>query len=211
MTIAPDEMLLDQFMAEFDATIAEHLVIDAPPEVVYRATRNLDFLEVSSPLVDTAMFLRGLPDKIARRVRNEPPPPAPPEMHINELFDGTADPEVLQGWLALGEVPDRELLFGAVGKVWQPDIEWKTVKAEEFKDFAEPDFAKIAVAFSLRGYGTGRTLLSYEARTKGTDDEASDKFLRYWWLVRKVVGYIMRAALTTIDENIEKELTATSA
>ena len=30
----------------------------------------------------------------------------------------------LPGRLVLGETPGRELAFGAVGKFWQPDIEW---------------------------------------------------------------------------------------
>lgn len=205
MAIGPDEMLIDDIMPEFDATIVEHIVIDAPPEAVYQAAREMDFLQVRSPIVDAAMFLRGVPDKIGRRIRNEPPPPAPPAMRLSEMFDGQADANALEGWLALGEVPGRELVFGAVGKVWQPDIEWKTVLSDEFKDFAEPDFAKLAVGFSARHYGSNRTLLSYEARTKATDDEARRKFLRYWWLVRRFAGHIMRAALMSVRSLAEEE------
>ncbi len=205
MAIGPDEMLIDEIMPEFDATIVEHLVIDAPPDVVYRAARDMDFLQVHSPIVDAAMFIRGVPDKLGRRIRNEPPPPAPPAMRLTDMFDGHADPDVLEGWLALGEVPGRELVFGAVGKVWQPDIDWMAVPADGFKDFAEPDFAKIAAGFSARHYGAHRTLLSYEARTQGTDEHARRKFLRYWWLVRRFVSYVMRAALTTVKDLAEKE------
>ena len=203
MAIGPDEMLIDEVMPKFDATIVEHLVIDAPPEAVYRAARDMDFLQVRSPMLDAAMFVRGLPDKIVRTVRNEPPPPAPPRMRLSDMFEGEADPDVLEGWLALGEVPGRELVFGAVGKVWQPDIDWKAVPSDEFRDFAEPDFAKLAVGFSARHYGEGRTLLSYEARTQGTDAEARRKFLRYWWLVRRFVRIVMRAAIVTVKELAE--------
>ncbi len=203
MAISADEMLIDEVMAEFDATIAEHVVVDAPPGVVYQAARDMDFLGVRSPVVDTAMFLRSLPDKIARRMRREPPPPAADAMRLSDMFDG--EPGGLEGWLAVGEVPGRELVFGAVGKVWQPDIDWKTVTAEEFTNFDEPDHARIAVAFSVRPYGSDRTVLSYEARTVATDDEARRKFLRYWWLVRRVVKYVMRAALLTVKDLAETQ------
>lgn len=196
-------MLIDDRLPHFDATITEHIVIDAPRHAVYETARNLDFLRVHSPMVDALMFVRGLPDQLARRLRRKPAPPPPPTMRLADMFDGSADPEVLEGWLALGEVPGRELVFGAIGKVWQPDIQWRSVAVEQFSEFAEPDFAKLAVGFSVRDYGPDRSLLSYEARTAGTDDAARRKFLRYWWLVRRFVRIVMRAAVVTIKEEAE--------
>lgn len=195
---APGGMLIDELLPAFDATIIEHVVIDAPPEAVYEAAREMDFLQVHSPMLDAIMLARGLPARIGHMLRDGPAPPPPPAMRLADMFDGSADVEVLPGWVALGEVPGKELVFGAVGKVWQPDIDWKTVAADAFQDFAEPDYAKIAVGFSIRGYGSDRTLLSYEARTAGTDAGARRKFLRYWWLVRRFVGVVMRAAATTV-------------
>ncbi len=69
---------------------------------------------------------------------------------------------------------------------------------DEFRGFSEPDYAKLAVSFSVRHYGTERTLLSYEARTAGTDPASRRKFLRYWWVVRNFVHFVMRAAVTTV-------------
>ncbi len=46
--------------------------------------------------------------------------------------------------------------------------------------------------------------MSYEARTAGTDDAARRKFLRYWWLVRRFVHVVMRAAVVTIKESAEQ-------
>jgi hypothetical protein len=200
-------MLIDELMPDFDATIVEHVVIDAPPEAVYRATRSMDFLQIHSPMMDAAMFVRGIPLKIAQAIGNKPAPPPPPSMRLSDMFDGEADRDVLEGWLALGETPDRELTFGAIGKVWQPDIDWKTVPRDEFTAFDEPDYAKLVVGFSVRPYGTGRTILSYEARTQGTDGAATKKFLRYWWLVRRFVGHVMRAALATAKDLAERNET----
>jgi hypothetical protein len=196
-------MLIDQFLPRFDETIVEHLVIGAPPAAVYRTVREMDFLSIHSPLMDAAMFVRMLPERIGRWIRRTPPPPPPPAMRLADMFEGRADPEILEGWVPLGEEPSRELVFGAAGKVWQPQIEWRRVPPDEFASFAEPGFAKIAAGFSIRSYGEGRALLSYEARTAGTDEESRRRFRRYWWLVRLFVGVIIRAALRTAKELAE--------
>jgi hypothetical protein len=204
MATGPGEMLIDQILPEYDATIIEHIVIDAPPDVVYRAAREMDFMNVHSPMLDAAMLLRGLPVRLGRMLPNRPAPPPAPTMRLADIFDGSADPGESEAWLALGEVPGTELVFGAIGKVWQPDIDWKPVAVDAFPHFAEPDFAKIAAGFSVRHYGRDRTLLSYEARTAGTDAEASRKFLRYWWLVRRFVHFVMRAAVVTVKDLAEE-------
>ncbi len=198
-------MLIDDCLPQFDTTIIEHLVIEAPCDVVHRTTRNMDFLQIHSPIVDTLMFVRGLPGLLRRRIGRRPPPTPPPAMRLADMLDGEANADGLEGWLALGEVPERELAFGAIGRFWQPDITWKSVTAEEFPGFSEPDFAKIAAEFSARPYGRNRTLLTYEARTAGTDKSASRKFLRYWWLVRPFVRIVMRAALLTAKDLAESD------
>jgi len=208
MANRPIEMLIDELLPEFDATIIEHIVIDASPQVVYEAIREMDFMQIHSPLVDAAMAARDLPAKIGRKLGRRPAPGPPPAMRLADLFDDSAGANGLEGFLALGEVPGRELVFGAIGKVWRPDIEWKPVVTDVFRDFAEPDYAKIAVGFSVRAYGTDRTLLSYEARTVGTDDAARRKFLRYWRMVRRFVHFVMRAAVVTVKHLAEERVSA---
>ncbi len=203
--IGPSEMLIDEVLSEFDATIVEHVVIDASPDVVFEAAREMDFMRIHSPLVDALMLVRDLPARVGRRLGRRPrSSPNRPVMRLADLLDDTADPGPLEDWLGLGEVPGRELVFGAIGKVWQPDIEWRPVTAQTFREFSEPDYAKIVVGFSVRAYGTDRTLLSYEARTAGTDDAARRKFMRYWWLVRRFVRVVMRAAVVTAKDLAEE-------
>lgn len=198
-----NRMLIDGFLPRFDETIVEHVVIDAPPEAVYQTVREMDFLSIHSPLMDAAMFVRMLPDQIGRRVRKEPPPPSLRAMRLADLFEGSVEPDVFEGWAPLGEEPSRELVFGGVGKVWQLQIEWKRVPPDEFAAFTEPGFVKIAVGFSMRSYGEGRTLLTYEARSTGTDEESRRRFGRYWWLVGPFVGVVLRAALKTAKDLAE--------
>jgi hypothetical protein len=153
---------------------------------------------VRTPLLAFSMWIRGLPERWSGKVT----PPLPRLV----VADGG-----LPGWLILGERPDREIAFGAVGKFWLPVIEWRDVAQAEFSGFAEPGWGKIAANFSVLPYGERSTLLSYECRTVTTDPEARQRFLRYWWLIRPFVGHIMRATVNQIKYNAQSAASARAA
>ena len=148
-----------------------------------------------TPLLAVSMWIRGLPQRWSGTAA-----PALPRLVV---ADGG-----LPGWLMLGERPDREIAFGAVGKFWQPVIEWRDVAQADFSGFAEPGWGKIAANFSVLPYGESSTLLSYECRTVTTDPESRQRFLRYWWLIRPFVGHIMRATVNQIKANAESSASA---
>jgi len=183
-------MLIESAMPRFDTVIAEHVVVAADPSTTFHAARTLDLLTVRTPLLTVSMWIRGLPERWSGKA-------APPLPRL-VVADGG-----LPGWLVLGERPDREIAFGAVGKFWQPVIEWRDVAQAEFSGFAEPGWGKIAANFSVLPYGESSTLLSYECRTVTTDPESRRRFLRYWWLIRPFVGHIMRATVNQIKANAE--------
>jgi hypothetical protein len=183
-------MLIESAMPRFDTVIAEHVVVAADPSTTFHAARTLDLLTVRTPLLTVSMWIRGLPERWSGKA-------APPLPRL-VVADGG-----LPGWLVLGERPDREIAFGAVGKFWQPVIEWREVAQAEFSGFAEPGWGKIAANFSVLSYGESSTLLSYECRTVTTDPESRRRFLRYWWLIRPFVGHIMRATVNQIKTNAE--------
>lgn len=179
--------LIDRYLPTYDVAITEHLVVDAPDPVTFDAARDLDFMSVKSPLLAAAFLVRGLPDRLkGHRVE------VPPELRF---ATGELD---LPGWLSLGEVPGREIAFGAVGKFWKAEIEWRTVGRDEFAGFDEPGWGKIACHFLVRPDGEDRCVLSYECRTATTDEEARRRMARYWWLIRPFVGHVLRATLSTI-------------
>ena len=91
------EMLIDRALPRFDFTRVEHQVVEADPETTYAAVRRLDFLKVHSPLMDAAMWVRGVPDKVARATgrRTEPPQELP-----SLTFDGMVDGEAWAAGLA---------------------------------------------------------------------------------------------------------------
>ena len=136
----------------------------------------------------------GLPARISGHAV-EPPP---------RLVLSEGDP--LPGWLVLGERPSGELVFGAVGKFWQPNIEWHDVAADEFARFNEPEWGKIVASLSVLPYGTRATLLTYECRTVTTDPLSRQKFLRYWTVIRPFVAHIFRATVHTIRDRAQQQL-----
>jgi hypothetical protein len=184
--------LLDVHLPTYDVVLTEHLVIQADPQVVFAAAKNFDFLTTKAPLVTALMTLRSVPSRLSGRPVVTP--------HTLLLAKG---PDALPGWLHLGEIPGREVAFGAVGNFWKADIEWHDVPAEAFTAFAEPGWGKIACHLLVRPDGPGRAILTYECRTATTDLTSRVKMARYWWLIRPFVTYILRAVLRTIQGNVE--------
>jgi len=197
MPAAPPDgtpLIIDDLLPGFDVTLAAHRIVDAPVGTAWAALLALDLTRVHSPLVDTSFWIRDLPARLRGGPRPEPPP----------IVLG-ADDAALPGWLRLGERPFAELAIGAVGRFWTPSIEWRDVARTEFAAFREPGWGKIAVSFSVRPYGAIRTLVTYECRTATYDDASRRAFARYWTLIRPFVAHIMRATLSTLAADLERQ------
>lgn len=198
------EMLIDRALPHFDFTRVEHEVVEADAEATYAAVHRLDFMKIHSPLMDAAMWVRGVPDRVARATgRRTEPLQELPSLTLDGMVVGGGG---LPGWMSLDEDPPREIAFGAIGRFWQLDISWlepMPVTTEGFTAFDEAGWGKIAANFSVRPYGGGRSLLSYEARTAMTDKASRQKFGRYWTVVSPFVGVIMRATLDTVKADAE--------
>lgn len=197
-----EPLLLDAVLPDFRFSRLECTVIAAVPDVVYGAARDLDMLAIHSPLFDAVMWARGVPDRMRRR-----PVVTPPSMRVSDLFDtaagGDQEDAEAQPWIPLGERAGREIVFGAVGKVWKPAIEWRRVEPGDFTGFDEPGWAKMAAAFVVHPYGEQGSLLTYEARTACTDPASTARFGRYWTLVSPGVGIVLRGALRAIEAAAE--------
>lgn len=194
-TMRTGRMLIESAMPTYDVVIAEHLVVAAAPPATFTAARELDLLTVRTPLLTVSMWLRGLPARWSGKAT-----PPPPRLVIGEHM-------ALPGWVLLGQQPNREIAFGAVGKFWHPTIEWRDVSPEDFSGFAESGWGKIAANLSVLPYGESASLLTYECRTVTTDPGSRRRFLPYWWLIRPFVAHILRATLRQIRTNAEASAT----
>ena len=170
-------MLIDDLMPEYDAIRTEHLIADMKIDKAWDAVLDADFIETatSSRLVKGLFAIRTAGEKAVQAVtRREPEPgPEPVSMRLRDM--GTED-----DWVLLGRNEPNEIAFGAIGRFWSGETVWEQTDPEGFRRFDRPGFARIACNFSLREYGPGRTLISYECRVKATSDDARKGFMRYW-------------------------------
>jgi hypothetical protein len=193
-------MVIEELLPRYDVTLVELVVVDPDPRTAWDALYDLDLLDVHTPLLDVAFWARGLPERAARRVSGRPPLPPPTAMRFAEAGDGGDE----MPWVILGVRPGREIAFGAIGRFWQPVMSWEPVTADAFAAFDRPGWGKIAANFTVLPYGRDRAILTYEARTATTDQEARRRFGRYWTLVRPFVGHILRAVLHTAKHEAER-------
>ena len=107
------------------------------------------------------------------------PPAAPTQLR---LLDTTDAPASEGGWVLLGECPGEAIALGLVGRFWRPVISYATVERDDFRDFAEPGWAKTVYELSVHGLDDGRTLVTGLMRTATTDEHARRWFQRYWTL-----------------------------
>ncbi|WP_246868634.1 hypothetical protein [Saccharopolyspora sp. ASAGF58] len=175
---------VDDFAARYDVGAVEHLVVDAPPETMYQALRHLDLLTIRSRTADLAMWARGLPERLKRRV----PPRVPTRLTYDDLC-------ISGDWVLLGEQPGREVVFGAVGRFWTPIVRMEEITAEEFAEYGKPGRGKIVTSLSVRPYGRRGSLATYDIRTTLDDPITRRIFTLYWRTVSPFVKAIMRATL----------------
>lgn len=187
-------MLADEFAPRYDVMQAEHIVVDTEPAAAYAAVRELDFTDVRGPLVTAAMWVRGLPERWKRR--RQGPPRMPTRMTFDDMAAGS-------DWVILGENPGHEITAGVAGRFWRPVVQWRHVEAEQFTTFDEPGYGKIVMSLSVRPYGVGSSLVSYDVRVIVNDTLSRTKFDLYWTTVAPFVRSIQKATLRTIKGNAE--------
>jgi hypothetical protein len=158
--------LLDHLMPAWDARRVERRIIDAPLTAVLRSANTTDFLDAvrRNSLVKALFALRSTAERIASVVLRRPfeEPPTPSTLRLVDL------PERGE-WVRLGQTP-VEIAFGVIGRFWSGETRWTAIDRAEFAEFARPGFAKIGCNLHLTALSETRILLTYEARTKATDE-----------------------------------------
>jgi hypothetical protein len=185
---------LDAFMPGFDVVDRFQVRIKAPPDVSLAAVERINL--TSSRLV-RAIFkarewiLRSKPDDFQR-----------PTGFTSEMKS--------LGWVALKEIPGRELVFGAATKPWEANPVFRSIPAEEFLAFKEPDFVKIALTLRADPDGDSHTMFRTETRAVATDAEARRKMRWYWSLLSPGIIAIRRILLPRIKAEAEQPRLATT-
>jgi hypothetical protein len=172
-------MIVDDFLPVYDVSDAVATVVQADLATTWDALMEVDLIEVGRrrPIVGMLGALRVLPDIVSHLLHGESP--AAPPAHLR-LRDTTVLPHDQGGWVLLGERAEDEISLGLVGRFWRPVIPFAKVSPMEFRDFAEPGYAKTVYSLSVRPLSDGHTLLSGMMRTATTDEHARRWFRRYW-------------------------------
>jgi hypothetical protein len=192
----PEPLCIDRYLADYDAVSRRHLVVDAPPGRVYETRLSADLADLG-PVADTLGVLRSLPARVRAWLCGSP-------VDADQKSFRFGDLPTRGSWVRLADTGD-EFVFGAVGTLWRPDIEWVELTADAFDRFDRPGYATVVAGFSVRPYGRGRTLLTYEARTAGTDPVATRRFGRYWRVVGPFVGYVLGRVLLRVKSAAEAD------
>jgi hypothetical protein len=188
-------LLLDRLVPRHDVGRIDLVVAAAPPATAYRALREIDLLQVHTPLLDASMWVRGLP---ARLRGDAVELDAGVTMRLADLFDPGREPTgepAIDSWLPLGDEPDRALTFGVVGRFWTPTILWQPIEPADFAAFAAPGRGRIGATLAVLPYGARRSVLVYDVRAEAVEVADQRRLRRYWRVVEPFVGVVLRAVL----------------
>ena len=178
-------MLIDDYLPEYQFQASYATEIDAPVERVYPIVRKLDLRKAY--LLRVLFWLRSIPGKLAGR---------------NPLGPTLADLE-RAGLSVLEEAPSKELVTGFAGKIWTPAGGVRKINATDFRDFNDPELAKIVWSFSLEPLQGNRTRLTTHTRIQCDDPESLKKFRRYASYMRSISGMTRKSALRCIKREAE--------
>ena len=182
--------LLDRFMPEFDVRERHETSVGAPAEVTFASARTLDAHR--SPLMRGLFRAR----QLLMGGRTE-----------SATSDGSFLDEVQAlGWRVLAETPGRELVLGAVTQPWLADVVFRGLPSEDFAEFREPNYVKIAWTIQVAPLGDGGSVFRTETRAVATDAVARGRFRRYWTLVAPGIVLIRWEMLRLVKQDAERRV-----
>ena len=188
-------MLIDQYLPYYDVSDVNFVVVSAAPAQVYDLVRHVDLYR--APVIRVLFWLRTLPERLLRSKES-----AQRTRSSTLTIDDIVAPG--SGFIVLSENPGEEIVIGAVGKFWQPRLEFVNVDAADFSGFETSGYAKLAWNICVQPYGSERSLVSVEARVKAIDEASRRRFRLYWKLIGPVSRWIRRRGLALIVADAAK-------
>jgi hypothetical protein len=178
--------LLAEKLPEFDHRLSQSVFVPAPPAVVFRAIHEVRLSEM--PL---AMFMNRVRYAFQKRADTFEDQP-----YLEANWRG--------GWVPLGEVPDREVAAGLVGKFWKGDSAIDRLTTEQFASEPPPDRVKIAIDYELAPLAGG-TRLTAETRIRDPREKsAARRFHVYYALIRLGIPIVVGSGLRAIKRHAER-------
>jgi hypothetical protein len=181
------DRLLDEFIPTYEVVERHHVRVAAPAAIALAAACDMDLAQ--SPIIRAIFKTRELvlgaqPDKMRS--------PRTLLAWAKEL-----------GWAVLAEIPDREVILGAVTRPWDANPVFRPLPPQEFAGFHEPGFAKIVWTLRADPINATESVARTETRVTTTDRAARKAFRRYWSLVSPGVEVIRWISLQLVKREAE--------
>ena len=159
-----------------------------------RAWEHVRHGDLGGPRLVRALFaLRAVPDRLSGRDRT------PLRMRIDDLVSTPEAP----GFGVLTDAPPREVVVGAIGQVWRPNIPFVHVEdSASFAAFATPGYVRVAWALRISPRRAGGSRVEVEVRVDATDPGSWQRFRRYFVLVGPGSRLVRRSLLRSIQRDL---------
>ena len=188
---APDtgetDPLLDEFLPAYEVVERHQLRVAAPAAIALAAACDMDLAQ--------SAVIRGIFKGRERILGAQPDKVRSPRTLLawaQEL-----------GWAVLAEIPDREVVLGAVTRPWDANPVFRPLPPQEFAGFREPGYAKIVWTLRADPINATESVARTETRVATTDQAARKKFRRYWSLVSPGVEVIRWLSLQLVKREAE--------
>jgi len=189
------DSLLDRFIPEPEVVEHHQIAIAAPADVVIASAKQLELLK--SPVIRAIFRAREL------ALGGEPDPRPHPSTLMEQMQS--------IGWVVLHERAGREVVFGSVTQPWEATPIFRSIPADQFKDFSEPGYVKIAWTLRADPVDDDHAVFHTETRVSTTDQYARERFRTYWSFVSPGVELIRAAMLRPLKRAAESRARAAAA
>jgi hypothetical protein len=180
--------LLDRFMPDYDVVERHGVRVAAPAHLTFAAAADMDLQQsavVRAIFRTRELVLGAEPDAVARP-------------------RGLLDQVLSLGWGVLAEVPDREVVVGAVTQPWLANVVFRALPPDDFAAFRDPDYVKIAWTLRADPIGAAESMFRSETRVVATDADARRKFRWYWARFSPGIALIRRMSLGIVKTEAER-------
>ncbi len=184
------DSLLDEFIPAYEVVERHHVRVAAPAAIALAAACDMDLTQsaiIRGIFKGRELILGAQPDKMRS--------PRTLLAWAQEL-----------GWAVLAEVPDREVVLGAVTRPWDANPVFRPLPPQEFAGFREPGYAKIVWTLRADPINATESVARTETRVSTTDEAARKKFRRYWSLVSPGVEVIRWISLQLVKREAESRM-----
>lgn len=189
-------LLVDHFMPVYDFHEVHSIVVEATPDRIFRAIKEVTAAEI--PVFRALVALRALPARLVGR---------------GGTWFGATQPLLQEAVssgsvVLLAEIPHRELVLGTIGQFWKAfgSSCVPLASMQGFLTFDQPEYAKVTINFSVDGQQSERGRhVTTETRIHPLDAVARKRFAMYWRLISPGSALTRRTWLKAIKRRAEDD------